>query len=83
MNEAGAVLEEMAKRGMCGVFATHLHGILSLPLSFTADERIRKMRMEICPVNEHSGTGGDTCKNIQWTYRLQEGGKFTFFSISK
>lgn len=58
---AGAVLEAMAKAGMSGIFATHLHDILELPLE--AKERISTKRMAI-EQDEDS---------YDWTYRLEDG----------
>ena len=70
---AGAVLEEMAKKGMSGIFATHLHGILGLPLNKEALERIKLKRMAI-----HDSKGERTVNLIEidrfeWTYRLEDG----------
>jgi hypothetical protein len=58
---AGAVLEAMAKDGMSGIFATHLHDILQLPLE--AKERISTKRMAI---EQDEG-------DYDWTYRLEDG----------
>ena len=59
---AGAVLEAMAKAGMTGIFATHLHDILELPLE--AKDRIFTKRMAI----EQTPDG-----SCEWTYRLEDG----------
>jgi hypothetical protein len=61
---AGAILENMAERGMSGMFATHLHGILNIPYSSDASSRIRKKRMAICEDNDGQ---------LKWTYTLEEG----------
>jgi MutS domain V/MutS domain I len=42
---AAAVMEAMAQEGMSGIFATHLHGILDLPLRSAS--RIRYKRMTL------------------------------------
>ena len=59
---AGAVLEAMAKREMNGIFATHLHDMLELPLK--RKDRILTKRMAI----EESDDG-----NYEWTYRMEDG----------
>ena len=56
---AGAVLEEMASKGMKGFFATHLHSILDLPLVDDAKCNIIKKRME-------------TSEDL-WTYKIVDG----------
>lgn len=58
---AGAVLEAMAQRGMNGIFATHLHGILDLPLK--SKNRIMNKRFAL---EEEDGS-------YKWTYRLENG----------
>lgn len=60
---AGAVLEEMAAKRMSGIFATHLHGILNLPLKETALDRIERKRMAI------STSDGEH----EWKYLLEDG----------
>lgn len=59
---AGAVLEAMTMSGMSGIFATHLHDVLDLPLR--SKGRIVKKRMGVhkCHLDGH-----------QWTYRLEDG----------
>lgn len=57
---AGAILEKMSESKMSGMFATHLHGILKLPYSSLAEERLRKKRMAIS-------------EDSQWTYTLEDG----------
>jgi DNA mismatch repair ATPase MutS len=64
---AGAVLEEMALAGMSGMFATHLHDILNLPLH--AKDRIRTKQMAI---HEHDDAGKEVPQYI-WTYRIEDG----------
>lgn len=64
---SGAVLEAMAGAGMSGVFATHLHDILNLPLQF--NNRIFTKRMAIHDVDQ---TGEETSR-YNWTYRLEDG----------
>lgn len=63
---AGAVLEAMADAGMCGVFATHLHSVLDLPLR--RRDRIKMKRMAIM---EQTAENGEA--DYKWTYRLEEG----------
>ena len=63
---AGAVLEAMAKAGMKGMFATHLHDILDLPLEHS--ERIFNKRMTI-----DGQVSGDGSCSLDWTYRLEDG----------
>ena len=62
---AAAVLEEMASKGMNGVFATHLHDLLDLPLQST--ERIVRKMMDIRM--EHAGD----LTTYQWTFHLVDG----------
>jgi DNA mismatch repair ATPase MutS len=64
---AGAVLESMAESGMNGVFATHLHDILRLPLR--SMDRIRKKRMVI----HDKDNSGHESSSYNWTYRLEDG----------
>ena len=59
---AGAVFEHMAASGISGVFATHLHDILKLPLKENARKRIREKRMAF-----HNATESG------WTYKLEDG----------
>eukprot|EP00978_Attheya_sp_CCMP212_P002321 scaffold4800_cov47-Attheya_sp.AAC.1 len=66
---AGAVLEAMAESRMNGIFATHLHGILDLPLSPVAQEHIFMKRMAI-----HKKSNVDVeSPTYEWTYRLEDG----------
>lgn len=64
---SGAVLEAMAEAGMSGIFATHLHDILKLPLQSL--NRISKKRMAI---HERDNTGYESSR-YSWTYRLEDG----------
>jgi len=61
---AGAILEKMAEANMSGMFATHLHGILKLPYSSKAEERMIKKRMAITE---------DSSGQLNWTYKLEDG----------
>jgi hypothetical protein len=63
---AGAVLEAMARAGMSGVFATHLHGVLDLPLN--GRDRIVMKRMAF-----EERQNGDDDPDYVWTYRLEDG----------
>ena len=65
---AGAVLEAMAVRGMKGIFATHLHGIIDLHLS--GKDRIVFKRMAILHDDHDSRYDADS---YEWTYRLEDG----------
>lgn len=62
---AAAILEAMSSRGMSGIFATHLHEILHLPLK--GRERIISKRMAI------SKGSADEGGLYEWTYLLEEG----------
>lgn len=59
---AGAVLERMADLGMSGIFATHLHDVLDLPLRKT---RIVTKRIKIV----HDEKDG----SYEWTHKLEDG----------
>ena len=60
---AGAVLEDMAKTGMKGFFATHLHSILDMPLCEDAKQNILNKRMEFL----------EKGNEFRWTYKLADG----------
>lgn len=62
---AAAVLEEMAQRGMSGIFATHLHELLELPLM--SSDRLRRKQMEIRKEYCNNTT------NYRWTFHLGDG----------
>ena len=62
---AGAVLEAMANSGMSGIFATHLHDILELPLK---KDRITTKRIEIKCTEDKEGV-----VNYSWTHKLEDG----------
>ncbi|CAB9512045.1 protein MutS [Seminavis robusta] len=66
---AAAVLEAMAKAGISGVFATHMHGIFQLPLEW---ERIAKKQMAIHD-EEYVDDENETRHHLKWTYRLIDG----------
>jgi hypothetical protein len=63
---AGAVMEGMAKAGMSGIFATHLHDILTLPLE--GSHRIVKKRMAV-----QNSSRNDDSELLEWTYRIEDG----------
>ena len=65
---AGAVLEAMAERGMSGFFATHLHGIIDLPLR--GRDRIQLKRMAI--LHDEDDPRHDA-ESYKWTYQLEDG----------
>lgn len=65
---AGAVLEAMAEGGMCGIFATHLHGIIDMKLR--GRDRISLKRMAILHDENDDKHDVDT---YEWTYRLEDG----------
>jgi len=58
---AGALLEHLDRAKVSGIFATHLHEILELPLDL---KRVQKKRMglEMTPTGE-----------VTWTYLLEDG----------
>ena len=60
---AAAVLESMAVSGMSGIFATHLHDILDLPLK---TNRLAHKRMAIHTENVNE-------MGPRWTYKLENG----------
>jgi hypothetical protein len=62
---AAAVLEEMARQGMSGIFATHLHEMLDLPLQ--SSERIRNKRMEMQTEQSNRKI------RYKWTFHLMDG----------
>jgi MutS domain V len=67
---AGAVLEALSMKGMNGIFATHLHDILALPLK--GSDRIKTKRMAIHDeLQDHMSVEGSIPYN--WTYRLEDG----------
>jgi hypothetical protein len=59
---AGAVLERMADLGMSGIFATHLHDVLDLPLRKT---RIVTKRIKIDRDEKND--------SYVWTHKLEDG----------
>ncbi len=61
---AAAILENMSESGMSGMFATHLHGILNIPYSQSAEKRLRKKRMAIT-TSAHG--------QFEWTYIMEDG----------
>ena len=61
---AAAVLESMAGAGINGIFATHLHAIIDLPL--LDRDRIQEKRMAI---NDDMALNG----NVSWTYQIENG----------
>jgi DNA mismatch repair ATPase MutS len=65
---AGAILEEMELKGMSGFFATHLHGILSLPLHREAAVRLGRRRMAF-----NETRLGDRAHSYCWSYKIEEG----------
>ena len=62
---AGAVLETMAEYGMSGIFATHLHDVLELPLK---KARIVTKRIQIDSSEDKNGV-----INYEWTHKLEDG----------
>ena len=64
---AAAILEAMSSRGMSGIFATHLHDILNLPLR--SRDRIITKQMAIARGTDSE----DTNISYEWTYRLEDG----------
>mmetsp|Transcript_16796 Transcript_16796/g.41242 ORF Transcript_16796/g.41242 Transcript_16796/m.41242 type:complete len:426 (+) Transcript_16796:1154-2431(+) len=74
---AGAVVEALDARGARGIFATHLHGLLDLPLELSPF--VRRMRMETAPVvvtatgGRGGGEGGGLTKWVRPTWRMVPG----------
>jgi len=66
---AAAILEAMSSRGMKGIFATHLHDILHLPLR--SRDRIITKQMAISRGTTKENDKDDT--TYEWTYRLEDG----------
>jgi hypothetical protein len=64
---AGALLERLDRIGCYGIFATHLHELLDLPL--TLSSRTSKKRMGVDWRSNPQGTGVEPV----WTYLLEEG----------
>lgn len=64
---AGAVLEAMAEAGMSGVFATHLHDVLDLPLKGRDRIFMKRMAFEEYTNDETSAT------DYVWTYKMEDG----------
>jgi hypothetical protein len=62
---AGALLEYLDQRNVSGIFATHLHELLALPLE---TQRLHRRRMGMTMTS----TAGEASRP-QWTYRLEEG----------
>lgn len=58
----------MALKQLSGFFATHLHGILRLPLKEAAAARLRTKRMAI-----NESALGDEAQSYGWTYKLEDG----------
>eukprot|EP00934_Nitzschia_sp_Nitz4_P009256 Nitzschia sp. Nitz4//scaffold27_size158506//76952//80746//NITZ4_002602-RA/size158506-processed-gene-0.266-mRNA-1//-1//CDS//3329545494//9246//frame0 len=65
---AAAILEAMVNRGMRGIFATHLHDILKLPL--TTDNPVITKQMAI---SQEPDPSIPDSKSIRWTYKLDDG----------
>ena len=73
---AGALLEALDEKGCSGVFATHLHEILDLPLNVSS--RVDRRRMGVqwvpspAPFLDASRTAAPL-KEPVWTYQLERG----------
>jgi DNA mismatch repair ATPase MutS len=63
---AGALLEYLDQRNVSGIFATHLHELLALPLD---TQRLHRRRMGM----KYTHKTGDRLVYPEWTYRLEEG----------
>lgn len=62
---AGAMLEQLDKAGCKGIFATHLHVMLDMPLQLS--ENVQRMKMEIKNVINRGGDpGGGTAMAPTW-----------------
>ena len=64
---ASAILEDMTSKRMSGVFATHLHSILDLPL-----KNKNRMSYKQMAVQTSSGSNG-SLPLVKWTYLLKDG----------
>lgn len=62
-------METMAKEGMSGFFATHLHDIFKLPLTPDAASRIVWKRM----VFELNPNADNPYSRIEWTFKMENG----------
>ena len=68
---AGALLEYLDQRQVNGIFATHLHELLALPLH---TKRLHRRRMGIKYLPESSQSSHHlSLKTPQWTYCLEDG----------
>ena len=82
---AGALLEELDQRGVTGIFATHLHELLELPLDLSSDVVYRRMGVRWVPAPvEAEVAAPDTDAEAEapvaaltsvpdWTYELEDG----------
>lgn len=59
---AGAIVESMANAGISGIFATHLHDILQLPLNCWNNLALKRMAVD-----------EDSSSSPKWTYKLEDG----------
>ena len=72
---AGAILEALSDIGVTGIFSTHLHEVLKLPLQLPRLQ-LKQMGFEIDKSKDrHSKTeiNNNTTQAIKWTYLLQDG----------
>eukprot|EP00605_Chrysophyceae_sp_TOSAG23-4_P002252 GSChrysophyteH1.ASY1.ANO1.2496.1 assembled CDS len=66
---AGALLEHLAAKRVNGIFSTHLHEVLDLPLRIDSVEK-KKMGFEVTIPSETGLSGGD---RVKWTYKFEDG----------
>lgn len=71
---AGAVVEELSRpsHNISGIFATHLHELLMLPLSFGA-RRDGSSTVQYKTMGVDASDGGDSGGAVRWTYLLRDG----------
>ena len=74
---AGALLEALAERGVTGIFSTHLHELLELPLDVPG-LRLKRMGHEWVPNRSDVSKSGNAIQRgvdsrLRWTYRIEDG----------
>jgi len=70
---AGALLEAMSTAGMNGMFATHLHGVLDLPLTPDTLSHLVRKRMAYRDNNNLPESVNSERPSVEWTYKLEDG----------
>jgi len=67
---AGAILEALGEIGVTGIFSTHLHEVLQLPLKVPRLQ-LKQMGFEVGPRTNSSSHNGT--QPVKWTYILEDG----------